>query len=656
MRRLDPSVLCCPILTFFLAACGADSPTGSKTDADTTGLAPLVTLAGVPEGWSGTTGSGGIGLTGTERHGGSAALYVSGPAATVPISSSSVILVQSIKADNYRGKRIRWSAWVKPRAVTDASYSGLWMRVDGPGMTIAFDNMSNRPTIGSGDWRQVSVVLDVAPNAIGIALGVLFSAHNTLLLDDMTLEVVGTNVPSTNTISGPLAPTSDSATVAANYARVSDAPSNLDFEGLPGPATQTVDWLSRTAVPLATTDPAASIDDIEPLRAMVGSAHVVGLGEGTHGTREFFQMKHRILKFLVTRMGFTHFAIEATSPESDDMNRYVLDGDGDPVRLLSRLYFWTWNTQEVMDMVRWMREWNSTAPANQKVQFLGFDMQFPGASIDSVTSYLGKVDRAAQATVMNQLSCIAPYRNDGPTFARPSSQYAALSDAVKSACAASLQQIYNTIKNGRAAYVAATSPAIYESMLHHARLVQQFESMVSIANASASSQSRDASMAENIVWLRDQAGPSAKIALWAHNGHINSVPKFMGGYLRSSYASDYVNLGFAFGRGTFTAVGQSGTTFTGLGTWSATVIPKSSIEAVFEATDKPRLLLDTRLIVAGGAAAAPLGGPISMRSIGSVFQQGAETAYFSLERFPDDFDLLIYLSSATASVRLPFIY
>jgi Erythromycin esterase homolog len=407
-------------------------------------------------------------------------------------------------------------------------------------------------------------------------------------------------------------------------------------------------------VPLTTTDPNAPIDDLEPLRQMVGTAHVVGLGEGTHGTHEFFQMKHRILKFLVTKMGFTHFAIEATSPEADDVNRYVLTGQGDPARLLSRLYFWTWNTQEVADMIAWMREWNRTAPANQQVQFLGFDMQSPGASIDSVVSYIGRVDPSAKASVISKYSCLDLYRNhEQISGERSPEQYEALPTSERAACAGGLLDVHDMINAKQAAYEAASSPDVYQVMLHHARLVQEFEAMISTP---VSSGARDAAMAENVEWIREHAGADAKIVLWAHNGHINAVPGTMGGHLRDAFESDYVNLGFAFGHGTLTAVGQTGTTLTGLGTWSASIIPKASIEAVFEATAKPRLLLDTRQIAAGGAAAAPLAGPIAMRSIGAVFNQQSETAYFVRQRFPDDFNLLIYVSSTTASKRLPFIF
>jgi erythromycin esterase len=53
-------------------------------------------------------------------------------------------------------------------------------------------------------------------------------------------------------------------------------------------------------------------------------------------------------------LGFNTFAIEATWPEANLINDYVHTGVGDPARLLAGLYFWTWNTQEVLDMINWM--------------------------------------------------------------------------------------------------------------------------------------------------------------------------------------------------------------------------------------------------------------------------------------------------------------
>lgn len=143
-----------------------------------------------------------------------------------------------------------------------------------------------------------------------------------------------------------------------------------------------------------------------------------------------------------------------------------------------------------------MRAWNVTAPANQRVQFLGFDMQYPGAAIDSVAAFIGRVHPPRSSAVSANYACLVPYRNNGPTFTSAATQYAALSASTKAACAAGLQQVYSLIDSAGIEYTAASSPTKYESIKHNARLVQQFEAMASISDANASSNSRDQSMAE----------------------------------------------------------------------------------------------------------------------------------------------------------------
>jgi hypothetical protein len=57
-------------------------------------------------------------------------------------------------------------------------------------------------------------------------------------------------------------------------------------------------------------------DDLTGLNRLIGDARIVALGEASHGTAEFFQMKHRLLEYLVERKGFTLFAIEGNFPEA----------------------------------------------------------------------------------------------------------------------------------------------------------------------------------------------------------------------------------------------------------------------------------------------------------------------------------------------------
>ena len=69
-------------------------------------------------------------------------------------------------------------------------------------------------------------------------------------------------------------------------------------------------WIADRAAPLASADPAAPLDDLEPLRRSVGDAQVVGLGESVHGAAELTTLKHRTLRLLVERMGFRTVAWE----------------------------------------------------------------------------------------------------------------------------------------------------------------------------------------------------------------------------------------------------------------------------------------------------------------------------------------------------------
>jgi hypothetical protein len=129
-------------------------------------------------------------------------------------------LMQSIDAGDYRGKRVRLSGWVKAAAI--AQWAGFWMRVDGPTppdasfpAVLAFDNMQDRPVKGTSDWRRHEIVLDVAPEATFISFGILLNGVGQAWIDDLSLDVVGKEVPLTgHALGGP----------------AHKKPVNLDFE------------------------------------------------------------------------------------------------------------------------------------------------------------------------------------------------------------------------------------------------------------------------------------------------------------------------------------------------------------------------------------------------------------------------------------------
>jgi erythromycin esterase-like protein len=167
------------------------------------------------------------------------------------------------------------------------------------------------------------------------------------------------------------------------------------------PEQAATQWLRQGAIPLQTVEAGHGFIDMQPLKKIVGDARIVELGEATHGTREFFQLKHRMLEFLASQEGFSIFSIEANMPEAYRLNDFVLNGNGDPKALLKGMYFWTWNTEEVLDMILWMREFNKSGKG--RIEFTGFDMQNPTVSMEIVRKFLGSNDRGYLDATVNPL-------------------------------------------------------------------------------------------------------------------------------------------------------------------------------------------------------------------------------------------------------------
>jgi len=179
------------------------------------------------------------------------------------------------------------------------------------------------------------------------------------------------------------------------------------------PAAQ-VEWIRANAVPLTTVEAGHGFGDMMPIKGIVGGARIVALGEATHGTREFFQLKHRMVEFLATQMGFTIFTIEGNMPEAYKLNDYVLHGTGDPKELLRGMYFWTWQTEEVLAMVEWMREFNRSGKG--RIEFTGFDMQTPTVAAEIVRKYIAEHDTTYLTTldlVWQQVASSTPQASGG---------------------------------------------------------------------------------------------------------------------------------------------------------------------------------------------------------------------------------------------------
>jgi erythromycin esterase len=402
---------------------------------------------------------------------------------------------------------------------------------------------------------------------------------------------------------------------------------------VPDPSSYTPEqWVRAYSIAFATTEARSGLSDLEPLRTLVGDARIVSLGEATHGSREIFTMKHRMLEYLVEEMGFTVFAIEANLPEADRVDDYVLHGIGDPGAALRGMYFWTWDTEEVLDMIEWMREYNLRRGDRPPVRFRGFDAQFIGYAIPQVEAYVARIDPASAASFRTRYDCIRDHSGTA---------YGNLFQATRNACYAKLLEARSTLEQRRADYSARSSAEEFERYLQYAQVVVQFESIFSNRDG------RDAFMARNVEWLADVAHPGEKLVLWAHNRHVatDSIHQ-QGSYLRTRFGDDMVVFGFAFDRGGFTAVGANG-----LGSHSIDYSIDEGWERFFRQAGKPLFFLDFRN-PPSPAVDAYLERRQTTWSIGALWHPELAHVRWTVA-MQRAFDVIIYIEQVTASRLRP---
>lgn len=401
------------------------------------------------------------------------------------------------------------------------------------------------------------------------------------------------------------------------------------------------EWARAHAIPLTTADPNHDLRDMQPLKSVIGNARIVGLGEATHGTREFFQLKHRMLEFLATDMGFSIFSIEANMPEAYRLNDYVLHGNGDPKELLKGMYFWTWDTEEVLDMILWMREFNRSGKGH--VEFTGFDMQFPTVAMDTVRMFVTAQDNSFDTTlwpIYQDVGHLAQGSGALPLSGKESMVAVLLAQRCK--------EVVEHLQEHEANYArAGVSQEHIDWVIQNARIVMQYVQM------KAGEKTRDESMADNIKWIADQ-NPSARIILWAHNGHISSFAGFpsykpMGLYLKGIFGNEYLSFGFAFNQGSFQAfeMGKD------LHDFKVTPAPVGTLDAALAASGIPIFALDLRAAAKNGQVSRWLASPHLTRSIGAVYAEEHASQYWLNSVAADSFSALLFVNNTSAAHKNP---
>jgi erythromycin esterase len=408
-------------------------------------------------------------------------------------------------------------------------------------------------------------------------------------------------------------------------------------------------WTRAHAHPITTTDPHAATGDLAPINTMIGGARVAAFGEATHGSREFFQIKHRAFQELVSA-GFSVFAIEANFADTLAINAYVGGGDGDPEALISGMRFWTWDTEEVLALVEWMRAYN--AEHERKIRFYGIDIQYAPASLRHTLGFL--VEQQDPLAV----ELAAPFQDFLNAASDMSAQWRYLESLPPNQLRAlrqSAQRLHTYLSDRHRAQDTEYAQGLAEGASLAAAWFFMMEAPHEdwrFTGFRSSYDVRDRAMADMVRWILRFEGEQSRVFVWAHNSHVSrelhiDERQTMGGYLSEELGRDYVSFGFAFDSGAFQAMSPAqANTPARLQAMQVDSAPREYVEGLLAEVDLDMFALDLRELENAPSARAWFDRPRDMRWTGAQYSEELMARHPPIN-VVRSFDALIFVRETT---------
>jgi erythromycin esterase-like protein len=148
----------------------------------------------------------------------------------------------------------------------------------------------------------------------------------------------------------------------------------LLFVGITTSYSQDADtkWINENAHVLA-ADTAVSPADLQFLTAELKNNIVFGLGESSHGSKEIFNQKRRIIEYLIVHLGYKQIGFEFSESYIGPINQYLANGTGDLKILMKDMVLY--NTEEIYHLFQFIKQYNDKQPAAKKISVFGFDRE-----------------------------------------------------------------------------------------------------------------------------------------------------------------------------------------------------------------------------------------------------------------------------------------
>ena len=283
-------------------------------------------------------------------------------------------------------------------------------------------------------------------------------------------------------------------------------------------APDAVDVVRSRAEPFEAAEEAAGTAAV---KRMAGHRAIL-IGEASHGTHEFYQLRERLTRRLIERGEVDFVAAEADWPDAIHLDCYVRFGVGtqpDEPPPFGRFPRWMWANEETLSFLRWLRDFNSSIAAPEdRVGFFGLDLYSLHASMDAVLGYLEEVDPDTAVLARERFGCLTPWETNPATYGR------LVASGRMKACEDEVVAILTDLLAKRALYQREDGMRYFVAV-ENARLVANAERYyrAMYRSPSESWNLRDQHMFDTLLDLLGYHGREARAVVWAHNSHVGDA-------------------------------------------------------------------------------------------------------------------------------------
>lgn len=265
--------------------------------------------------------------------------------------------------------------------------------------------------------------------------------------------------------------------------------------GLLAQETQIVDRLNSIIKPINTLQPDSSFNDIDFLSGILMKKEIIALGEVTHGTREVYAYKDRLIRYLVSNLNYKTIVFEADYNGLEKLDDYV-NGKIDSTAM----------SPNYTSLLKWLRAFNKTKSEENKVHLYGVEIREFNSAIDHIFALYRDISQHDKDILLKIRN--TPF------------------DKIDKEDLRKFRMVCSLLPEN----------------LQNKMLIQLIDNYYNFIGVNSKLGARDRFMAENAIALKEST-KDKKMIIWAHNGHvaklsIDNTPA-MGEFLEKRYGDRY---------------------------------------------------------------------------------------------------------------------